>query len=51
MKPEYLDVSTDAAVANSRRFLRLMGQPFPKEDQLGKSLWSTEDVEKFQAHQ
>ncbi|EAL73159.1 transcription factor IIH component [Dictyostelium discoideum AX4] len=45
-QPQHLNLSTDMAISLSKTFLREMGQPFSREEQLGKSLWSLEHVEK-----
>jgi len=43
---QHLNLSTDMAIQLSKQFLREMGQPFSRESQLGKSLWSIEHIEK-----
>lgn len=43
-----LDLSTDMAVANAKKFLRTMAQPMDAKDQEGFSVWSLEDLEKHQ---
>ena len=47
MRESVLNLSTEEAVNISRRFLREMAQPFPREDQLGVSLLTVEQVYKF----
>ncbi|EGC30807.1 hypothetical protein DICPUDRAFT_50564 [Dictyostelium purpureum] len=42
---QHLNLSTDMAISLSKQFLREMGQPFTREEQLGKSLWSIEHIE------
>ncbi|KYQ93313.1 transcription factor IIH component [Tieghemostelium lacteum] len=46
VQPQHLNLSTDMAINLSRNFLREMGQPYTRESQLGKSLWSIEHIEK-----
>jgi DNA excision repair protein ERCC-2 len=41
-----LNLSTDAAVTMSSNFLREMSQPVSREEQIGVSLWTIEDVKK-----
>jgi len=41
----HLNLSTDVAVSMSSDFLREMGQPIEKKDQIGISLWTLKDVE------
>eukprot|EP01117_Protostelium_nocturnum_P000994 TRINITY_DN11314_c0_g1_i1.p1 TRINITY_DN11314_c0_g1~~TRINITY_DN11314_c0_g1_i1.p1 ORF type:complete len:754 (-),score=196.47 TRINITY_DN11314_c0_g1_i1:105-2366(-) len=36
--------STESAVGVAKQFLKEMAQPYTREDQLGKSLWTYEDV-------
>nr|VZI37462.1 unnamed protein product [Spirometra erinaceieuropaei] len=43
----FVNLSTEEAVQAARRFLRLMGQPFNTEDQLGVALLTREHVEKI----
>lgn len=42
------NLSTDMAVAESKHFMRLMGQPYP-EGKNGYSLWDISDIEERQA--
>lgn len=42
------NLSTDMAVVESKRFMRLMGQPYP-EGKNGYSLWDITDIEERQA--
>jgi len=46
MTPAHLNLSTDMGVSLAKNFLREMAQPFSREEQLGKSLWNKEQVEK-----
>jgi len=41
----HLNLSTDVAVSMATDFLREMGQPLEKKDQIGISLWTIKDVE------
>ncbi|XP_041467884.1 general transcription and DNA repair factor IIH helicase subunit XPD-like [Lytechinus variegatus] len=45
MKDSVLNLSTEEAVQISKRFLRQMAQPFKREDQLGMSLLTLEQLE------
>ncbi|KAJ8044735.1 General transcription and DNA repair factor IIH helicase subunit XPD [Holothuria leucospilota] len=45
MKDSLLNLSTDEVVQVSKRFLREMAQPFKREDQLGLSLLTLEQLE------
>ncbi|EFA78488.1 transcription factor IIH component [Heterostelium album PN500] len=47
-QPQHLNLSTDMAVALSRAFLKDMAQPYSREEQLGKSLWNLQNLEKHQ---
>ncbi|OON19749.1 SURF4 family protein [Opisthorchis viverrini] len=49
LQDAFVNLSTEEAVQASRRFLRLMGQPFNKEDQLGLALLTREHVAKLVA--
>ncbi|CAL8086325.1 unnamed protein product [Calicophoron daubneyi] len=49
LQDAFVNLSTEEAVQASRRFLRLMGQPFSKDDQLGLALLTREHVEKLVA--
>ncbi|TPP62187.1 ERCC2 [Fasciola gigantica] len=49
LQDAFVNLSTEEAVQASRRFLRLMGQPFHKEDQLGLALLTREHVAKLVA--
>jgi len=44
--PSNINLSTDMAVNIAKKFLKEMAQPYTREEQLGKSLWSFEHVEK-----
>lgn len=46
MPDSYTNLSTDAAVNIARQFFRQIAQPVSRESELGKSLWSLEDVQK-----
>lgn len=48
LKPGDINLSTDMAVNNARRFLREMAQPFGAKDQDGLSTWSESDLKKHQ---
>jgi DNA excision repair protein ERCC-2 len=48
LTPGNLNLSTDMAVNASKKFLKEMAQPWTKDEQLGKSLWTLEHVLKFQ---
>ncbi|KAJ2042583.1 TFIIH/NER complex ATP-dependent 5'-3' DNA helicase subunit, partial [Coemansia sp. S2] len=39
-----LNLSTDMAVALTRKFLNLMAQPFDMQAQLGVSMWANEHI-------
>lgn len=39
-------LSTDMAVANAKKFLRTMAQPFGGKEQDGVSTWSIADLER-----
>ncbi|KAI4196796.1 MAG: hypothetical protein LQ348_002239 [Seirophora lacunosa] len=41
---EMVDVSTESAVVSGKRFMRVMAQPFSREDQDGISTWSSADL-------
>ena len=43
-----LNLSTDMAIANTKQFLRTMAQPVDPKDQEGVSVWSLDDLLKFQ---
>ncbi|SCU90414.1 LADA_0F03906g1_1 [Lachancea dasiensis] len=43
-----LNLSTDMAIANTKQFLRTMAQPTDPKDQEGVSLWSYDQLVKFQ---
>ncbi|XP_022090985.1 TFIIH basal transcription factor complex helicase XPD subunit-like isoform X1 [Acanthaster planci] len=45
LKDSVLNLSTDEAIQMSKRFLRHMAQPFSREDQLGLSLLTLEQLE------
>lgn len=45
------NLSTDMLVASAKKFLRTMAQPSDPKDQEGVSVWSLEQLEKFQADQ
>eukprot|EP01132_Coremiostelium_polycephalum_P004981 gene4981-6202_t len=45
--PQHLNLSTDMAISLSRQFLKEMGQPYTREEQLGKSLWNLQHIEKL----
>ncbi|XP_071799505.1 general transcription and DNA repair factor IIH helicase subunit XPD-like [Asterias amurensis] len=45
LKDSVLNLSTDEAIQVSKRFLRHMAQPFSREDQLGLSLLTLEQLE------
>ncbi|KAH8862274.1 General transcription and DNA repair factor IIH helicase subunit XPD [Schistosoma japonicum] len=47
LQDAFINLSIEEAVQASRRFLRLMGQPFDKDDQLGLSLLTREHVDKL----
>lgn len=42
-----VEVSTDMAVGQAKKFLRGMAQPFGRKDQEGVSTWSLKDLEAF----
>lgn len=44
LKESYVNLSSETAVQISKDFLKNISQPFPKESQLGKSLWSVEHI-------
>jgi len=46
LTPVHLNLSTEVAVNMAKQFLKEMAQPWTREEQLGKSLWSKEHVEK-----
>ncbi|SCU85868.1 LANO_0C05776g1_1 [Lachancea nothofagi CBS 11611] len=46
-----VNLSTDMAIANTKQFLRTMAQPTDPKDQEGVSLWSYEQLLKFQNEQ
>ncbi|VVT50461.1 uncharacterized protein SAPINGB_P002771 [Magnusiomyces paraingens] len=46
-----INLSTDMAVAASKKFLRTLAQPADIEDQNGVSVWTQEQVEEFQQKQ
>ncbi|CCF56554.1 hypothetical protein KAFR_0B02570 [Kazachstania africana CBS 2517] len=47
-----LNLSTDMAISNTKQFLRTMAQPTNPKDQEGVSVWSLDDLTKFQqSHQ
>eukprot|EP01125_Pyxidicula_operculata_P016556 TRINITY_DN5709_c0_g1_i3.p1 TRINITY_DN5709_c0_g1~~TRINITY_DN5709_c0_g1_i3.p1 ORF type:complete len:553 (-),score=47.38 TRINITY_DN5709_c0_g1_i3:25-1683(-) len=46
LTPGNMNLSTDTAVAMSAQFLREMGQPISKVDQVGTSLWTLADIER-----
>lgn len=43
-----LNLSTDMAIANTKQFLRTMAQPTDPKDQEGVSVWSYEELLRFQ---
>ncbi len=43
------NLSTDMAVAATKKFLRTMAQPFQVKDQEGVSVWSLEHIERYQS--
>ncbi|KAL3233496.1 General transcription and DNA repair factor IIH helicase subunit XPD [Nakaseomyces bracarensis] len=43
-----LNLSTDMAISNAKQFLRTMAQPTDSKDQEGVSVWSYNDLIKFQ---
>lgn len=43
-----INLSTDMAVANAKKFLRTLAQPADPRDQEGVSVWTLEDLEKYQ---
>ena len=45
LKDSMTNLSTEEAVQISRKWLRLMAQPFTREDQLGVSLLTVEQLE------
>nr|CAH8842416.1 unnamed protein product [Trichobilharzia regenti] len=49
LQDAFINLSIEEAVQASRRFLRLMGQPFDKEDQLGLALLTREHIAKIVA--
>ncbi|CAH8843382.1 unnamed protein product [Trichobilharzia szidati] len=49
LQDAFVNLSIEEAVQASRRFLRLMGQPFNKEDQLGLALLTREHIAKIVA--
>jgi DNA excision repair protein ERCC-2 len=51
MQPSHLNLSTDMAVGVAKKFLKEMAQPWAKEDQIGKSLWTLEHIENLQSKQ
>eukprot|EP01119_Soliformovum_irregulare_P012540 TRINITY_DN3266_c0_g1_i1.p1 TRINITY_DN3266_c0_g1~~TRINITY_DN3266_c0_g1_i1.p1 ORF type:complete len:778 (+),score=213.38 TRINITY_DN3266_c0_g1_i1:151-2484(+) len=44
MKNENLNLSTDMALGVARKFLTAMTQPYTREEQLGTSLWTIDDL-------
>lgn len=44
-----LNLSTDMAISNTKQFLRTMAQPTDIKDQEGISVWSLDDLTKYQA--
>lgn len=46
-----LNLSTDMAIANTKQFLRTMAQPTDPKDQEGVSVWSYEELLRFQEMQ
>ncbi len=49
LSPAHLNLSTDIAMDMARKFLKEMAQPYTKEEQLGRSLWTLEHVKKYQS--
>src|SRR4051794_40447466 len=49
LAPGNCNLSTDMAVGLGTKFLREMAQPWTRDDQLGKALWSTEHLQKVTA--
>ncbi|CAH8490241.1 unnamed protein product [Schistosoma turkestanicum] len=47
LQDAFINLSIEEAVQASKRFLRLMGQPFSKEDQLGLALLTREHIAKL----
>jgi DNA excision repair protein ERCC-2 len=48
MTPDHLNLSTDLGVEIARKFLKEMAQPYTKDEQLGKSLWTLDHIKKYQ---
>nr|WCZ58753.1 general transcription and DNA repair factor IIH [Seculamonas ecuadoriensis] len=47
LRENHLNLSIEVALSISRDFLRQMSQPWQKDEQLGHSLWSQADLERF----
>ena len=46
----HLNLSIDLAVTAAKHFLRQMAQPLPKQLQLGITLWTLKDIEKYNSN-
>ncbi|VDO78137.1 unnamed protein product [Schistosoma curassoni] len=47
LQDAFINLSIEESIQASRRFLRLMGQPFNKDDQLGLALLTREHINKL----